>query len=175
MPAQYLDEYVRELRRDGDKTFRARYATPVLIVTKTGGELRDNAPATEATVTASSSGWRMQELSLLNRVFQVSKGTFALPGPVSLGRTDNSDISIPEESVSKRHCLFEVVPEGVRVTDCGSTNGTSVDGQALPPQTATTLRGGETLVIGNFTLLFHTPDSLLGYVRGLAGAAKPAS
>src|SRR3954471_12818401 len=108
MPAQYLDEYVRELKRDGDKTFRARYGTPVVIVTKTGGELRDNAPATEATVTASSSGWRMQELSLLNRVFPVSKGTFALPGPGMLGRTDSCDISIPDESVSKRHCLFEV-------------------------------------------------------------------
>ena len=84
MPAQYLDEYVRELKREGESALRSRYLTPVLIVTSAGGEMRDKAKATEATVTASSSGWRLQELSLLNRVFQVAKGTFAPPGPVTL-------------------------------------------------------------------------------------------
>ena len=142
-----------------------------MIVSTTGGEGRD-APATETTVTASTSGWRLQELSLLNRVFTVAKGAFALPGPITLGRTDASDISIPEESVSKRHCTFEVIEEGVRVTDCGSTNGTSVNGTALMAQASHILKGGEVLAVGNFSLLFHTPDTLVGYLRELGGGGR---
>jgi hypothetical protein len=169
MPAQYLDEYIRELKRDGEGAFQSRYGRPVLIITKAGGELQQSAAATEATVTASSSGWRMQELSLLNRVYAIAKGAFAVPGPITLGRSDGSDVSVPEESVSKRHCEFEVLPEGVRITECGSTNGTSVDGTSLAPHAAVMLRGGETLAIGNFSFLFHTPASFLAYVRKLSG------
>ena len=36
--AQYLDEFIRELRRDGDATFRANHAAPVIIVTRAEGE-----------------------------------------------------------------------------------------------------------------------------------------
>jgi FHA domain len=170
MPAQYLDEYIRELKRDGEAAFHSRYGTPVLIVTKAGGELQEPAAAGEATVMASSSGWRLQELSLLNRVYPIAKGPFAAPGPIALGRSDASDISVPEESVSKRHCEFEIVPEGVRLTECGSTNGTSVDGTSLAAHAATVLHGGEAIVIGNFSFTFHTAASFLAYVRKLGGA-----
>src|SRR5262245_12634460 len=128
MPSLYLDDYVRELKQDGERAFGERYVTPVLVVVRAGGEL--NADAGEATVTASSSGWSMQEPSLLNRVFELAKGAFALPGPVSLGRAESSDIAIPEESISKRHCAFDLdAAGGVRLTDLGSTNGTTVDGK----------------------------------------------
>lgn len=168
MPAQYVDEYVRELKRDGEDAFRSRLGGPVLVVTKAVTESTEKRAATEATVTASSSGWRMQELSLLNRVFAVGKGPFAPPGPVILGRTDSADVSIPEESVSKRHCIFEPSPEGLRVTDCGSTNGTTIDGEALAPGSARSLKGGEVLGIGNFAFIFHTPDTFVGYLQTLA-------
>ena len=170
MPAQYLDEYVRELKKDGETDFRARYASPVLVVIKTGAPAQQNEAASENTVMASSTGWRMQEMSLLNRVFPVAKGTFALPGPITLGRTEGNDIPIPEESVSKRHCLFEVDADGVRVTDCASTNGTSIDGKSLPPNAPAPLKGGETLDAGNFSFLFHTADSFVAYLKTLAGA-----
>jgi hypothetical protein len=169
MPAQYLDEYIRELKRDGEAAFRPRYTTPMLIVTQAAGELKDKAAASEATVMASSSGWRMQELSLLNRVYPVAKGTFAPPGPVTLGRTDNSDVSIPEESISKRHCTFEIAADGILLTDCGSTNGTSVNGTPLMPNAPHRLTGGETLAVGNFSFLFHTAESFLAYVSQLSG------
>ena len=170
MPAQYLDEYLRELKRDGEEAFRSRYQVPVLIVTKAGGELQDKAAANEATVMASSSGWRLQELSLLNRVFPVTKGPFNVPGPVVLGRSDSSDVSVPEESISKRHCTFEVTEQGMRVVDIGSTNGTSVAGKPLPPHEPYVLTGGETLDIGNFSFLFHTPESFVGYLNQLGSA-----
>jgi hypothetical protein len=168
MPAQYLDEYVRELKRDGDAAFRARHEAPVLIVTQAASEMKGKADA-ETTVMADTSGWRIQQVSLLNRVYPLTRGTFAAPGPVTLGRMDGCHVSIPEDSISKRHCEFEVGPEGVLVTDVGSTNGTKISGTILSPNAPAALTGGETLSVGNFDFLFHTPDTFFGYVRQLAG------
>jgi hypothetical protein len=164
MPSQYLDEFIRELRRDGDATFRQNHDAPVLIVTEAAGEEPSEPGA--PTVMADTSGWRIQQVSLLHRVFAIGRGAFEKPGPIQLGRTESCDISIPDDSVSKRHCLFEVTQVGgATVMDCGSTNGTSVDGVALAPNEPRALRGGEKLVMGNFSFLFHTPAGFIDHLK----------
>jgi pSer/pThr/pTyr-binding forkhead associated (FHA) protein len=165
MPAQYLDEFIRELRRDGDDAFRAHHASPVLIVTRAEGELNDNSSG-ETTVMAETSGWRIQQVSLLNRVFAVSRGAFEKETPMILGRSDKvADIVVPDESVSKRHCLFERTPEGITISDCGSTNGTTIGDVELAPNKPFLLRGGENLTMGSFSFLFHTADGFLAYLK----------
>ena len=53
-------------------------------------------------------------------------------GGLRLGRSSSNDIHIPDEELSRNHCLFEPVGEdGVRVTDLASANGTLVNGSAL--------------------------------------------
>jgi predicted component of type VI protein secretion system len=76
---------------------------------------------------------------------------------------------VPEESISKRHCVFEIGAEGVTVVDTGSTNGTSVGGRALAPHEPCILVGGEALEIGNFSFLFHTPETFVAYLRTFGG------
>ncbi len=164
MPALYLDEFIRELRRDGDAGFRAHHTAPVIIVTRAAGELKEDAPV-ETTVMAETSGWRIQQVSLLNRVFAVSRGAFEKDAPMVLGRGDQADILIPDSSISKRHCLFEAKPEGTTVMDCGSTNGTTIGDAAIAANQPVLLKGGETLSVGNFSFLFHTADSFIAYLK----------
>jgi hypothetical protein len=165
MPAQYLDEFIRELRRDGDANFRARHAAPVIIVTRAEGELIGGESG-ETTVMAETSGWRMPQVSLLNRVFSVGRGAFEKDNPMVLGRNEKvADIVIPDDSISKRHCLFERKPEGWTITDCGSTNGTEIGEIELAPNKPHVLKGGETLTMGNFSFLFHTADGFLMYLK----------
>ena len=53
-------------------------------------------------------------------------------GGLRLGRSSSNDIHIPDEELSRNHCLFETVGEsGVRVTDLASANGTFVNGVPL--------------------------------------------
>ena len=53
-------------------------------------------------------------------------------GGVRLGRSSSNDVSIPDEELSRNHCLFEQSGEaGVRVTDLASANGTFVNGEQL--------------------------------------------
>jgi hypothetical protein len=165
MAAQYLDEFIRELRRDGDAAFRAHHTAPVIIVTQAAGEMKEDNAGAETTVMAETSGWRIQQVSLLNRVFAVSRGAFEKETPVILGRSDKvADIVIPDDSVSKRHCLFELKSGGMTLTDCGSTNGTTVSEVGLPANKPVLLKGGETLGMGNFSFLFHTPDGFVAYL-----------
>jgi hypothetical protein len=165
MPSQYLDEFIRELRRDGDATFRAQHAVPVLVVTRAEGDMKSGNEGAETTVMAETSGWRIQQVSLLNRVFLVTRGAFEKDAPIVLGRSEKSDIVIPDDSISKRHCVFEAKPEGMTITDAGSTNGTTVGEVALPPGKSVVLSGGETLGMGNFSFLFHTPNGFLAYLK----------
>jgi pSer/pThr/pTyr-binding forkhead associated (FHA) protein len=164
MPAQYLDEFIRELRRDGDATFRAEHDVPVLIVTRAAGEVSNDKGA-ETTVMADTSGWRIQQVSLLNRIFRVSRGAFETARPILLGRTDTCDISIPDDSVSKRHCAFEVRGGSMTITDLGSTNGTTVNDTAVAPNTFVPLQGGDAISTGNFSFQYHTPDTFIAYLK----------
>ncbi len=54
---------------------------------------------------------------------------------VTLGHGANCDIIIPESTVSGRHCLFRISPPSVTVQDCGSKNGTSVNGTLIGSRT----------------------------------------
>ena len=51
------------------------------------------------------------------------------PRMITVGRTPNSDIVIPDDSVSKMHAYFQRLdgPTSFGVTDTGSTNGTFVN------------------------------------------------
>ena len=54
------------------------------------------------------------------------------PGGIRMGRSSTNDVYIPDEGLSRNHCLFEQVGEcGIRVTDLASANGTYVNGESL--------------------------------------------
>lgn len=50
------------------------------------------------------------------------------PGPLTVGRREGLEITLPDAGVSKAHCQLRLVDEDLVVTDLGSTNGTFVDG-----------------------------------------------
>ena len=50
---------------------------------------------------------------------------------VTLGHSSGCDIVIPENTVSGRHCQFNISPPSVSVRDCGSKNGTSINDRLI--------------------------------------------
>ncbi len=67
-----------------------------------------------------------------------------------LGRVQGKcDVALPQcGSVSSRHCSITCTGNTVTVMDLGSTNGTTVDGQKAPAQTAVTARVGSVIILG---------------------------
>ncbi|MEU1334417.1 FHA domain-containing protein [Streptomyces sp. NPDC005865] len=73
-------------------------------------------------------------------------------GRVQVGRSAGADVPLDDPDVSRLHCAVELAPDGrVTVTDLGSTNGTSVDGQEITDQPSR-LSPGALLRIGESAL-----------------------
>ena len=78
---------------------------------------------------------------------------------VSAGRHPSSDIFLHDVTVSRRHAIFRRTPDGYRVRDVGSLNGTYVNRDRIDE---VLLAGGDEVQIGKFRLVYF------------AGAAQPA-
>ncbi|MEM9513828.1 MAG: FHA domain-containing protein [Actinomycetota bacterium] len=68
-----------------------------------------------------------------------------------LGRHPESEISLDDITVSRRHAEVERTPEGYVVSDAGSLNGTYVNQERIDKLL---LRHGDELQIGKFRLVF---------------------
>lgn len=97
-------------------------------------------------------------------------------GGLRLGRSSSNDIHIPDEELSRNHCLFEAVgEEGLRITDLASANGTYLNGCMLGGDPAE-LHVGDIVEVGSTVVRIvgekdeASSDSI---DLGLGGAAKP--
>lgn len=78
-------------------------------------------------------------------------------GRLRLGRGGDNDWVLPDAdpqpSLSRRHCVIAAGDGGgFTVTDLGSTNGTRLNAQAVPPHTPTPLASGDRLELGRHGL-----------------------
>lgn len=67
---------------------------------------------------------------------------------VGVGRAQDSDIPIQDPRASRHHLRLEVEGPTCSIVDLGSTNGSFVDEQRLPPNVGHVWRAGEVLRIG---------------------------
>src|SRR5262245_4202359 len=71
---------------------------------------------------------------------------------VTIGRSRESDIFLPDQWLSRQHAEVRRRPDGFYVADLKSKNGTLLNGQ--PVQVAKRLRPGDVIMLGEHTLTF---------------------
>ncbi len=71
-------------------------------------------------------------------------------GDTTAGRDPDADIYLGDVTVSRHHAIFHVDPDGLTVTDVGSTNGTYVNGVRVD---SAHLAPGDQIFIGKFHLV----------------------
>ena len=77
--------------------------------------------------------------------------TYTLSNALSIGRVDDNDIIIDDDTfISSHHARIEVRPEGVWVVDLKSTNGSFVNGQRLTGERS--VRKGDRIQVGSTVL-----------------------
>jgi hypothetical protein len=64
-------------------------------------------------------------------VLPLRKVQATFPSMITVGRTENNDIVIPDEQVSKVHAFFRQYGDRLEISDAGSRNGTFVGGRRL--------------------------------------------
>lgn len=85
-----------------------------------------------------------------------------------VGRSPECDLLLDSKAVSKRHLRVRRHSDQFFLEDLGSTNGTSVNGQALRPGAPRALFHGDTIVLGDQALLFRQTLALTDKKSGLS-------
>ena len=121
--------------------------------------LLDDLPRSESTAA----------LNLMAFPMRCREGT---PGAlVTIGRAGNSDVLVPDLSISRFHAFAKRGPDGHwRIHDAGSTNGTTVNGRSAPQQgngQPETLKTGATLRLGQVEFTFLEVGAMLEYLAKL--------
>lgn len=72
--------------------------------------------------------------------------------PLRIGRSEESDLTLNDQNVSRNHCLVQVNKGEVVILDSGSSGGTMVNGARVEEQR---LRVGDTVQLGATVLRFQ--------------------
>lgn len=163
-----FDKLAKKARELDEAEFVAAYPRPALRVVYRGDGQTAEAASDQSgvqllTVAVKSAGI----LRYLSRIAFIAKR----PGVpfahlISIGRSNNNDITLAVESVSKVHGYLVVDDDRYRFTDHGSTNGSKLNGHALETNKKYTLEDGDVLHLGlEAALEFLQPASLYRKLR----------
>ena len=73
-------------------------------------------------------------------------------GPLTIGRDDTADLTVPFEGVSRQHAELSVHTGSARLRDLGSTNGTAVNGTEI---SEVVLEPGDRIQLGSVEFEFR--------------------
>ncbi|MGE0711337.1 MAG: protein kinase [Planctomycetota bacterium] len=85
-----------------------------------------------------------------------------------LGRGEDAPLRLFDGQASRHHLALEAAHDGVVVTDLGSSNGTFLGQERLPPRTPRRLPWGSALRVGALSIELHPPR-----VAAASGPAGP--
>ena len=81
-------------------------------------------------------------------VLPLRKVQTSFPSMITVGRTENNDLVVSDEQVSRFHAYFRPVGARVELADAGSRNGTFVAGRRLEGRGSVVVDVGDRLAFG---------------------------
>jgi len=94
------------------------------------------------------------------------KAGASFPDRITIGRTGNNDVVIPDTSVSRLHAYVRRGGNGWIVADAGSKNGSWLRGEALEPRRERPLASRAILRLGDVDLTFYLAADLFDALGG---------
>jgi adenylate cyclase len=95
-----------------------------------------------------------------------------LKDEASIGRSSENDVVLNDFSVSRRHAMLKNEKGSWVLKDNNSTNGIRINGRAVPEAT---IKDGDTLSIGTFTLKVRDDPSIASYASRKPGRPESTS
>lgn len=98
---------------------------------------------------------------ILEISYENTSNEYRLKEPATtIGRSADNDIVLSEDIVSRHHAVLEWVDNVLYVTDSGSTNGTIVNDTQIEPQVRFSLKDGDIVNIGSYTITFRMAEAI---------------
>jgi hypothetical protein len=105
---------------------------------------------------APSAGNAALEISAGGRLLsRVTSGQ--LKAGATIGRSSSSDVRIDDDTLSRAHARLDLRDRVLRLTDIGSANGTTVDGQALAPNQPVQVTTASDIRLGGVSVKLSKP------------------
>ncbi|HEY5948093.1 MAG TPA: FHA domain-containing protein [Kofleriaceae bacterium] len=95
------------------------------------------------------------------------KAGASFPDRITIGRTGNNDIVIPDHSVSRLHAYVRRDGDQWLVADAGSKNGSWLSGSSLAPRKERPLKSRAELRLGDVDLTFYLASDLFNALGGV--------
>jgi hypothetical protein len=162
----YLEQFSEQFRQVGEESFKRLYPSAFLLTLGMAGDLAESHGSGTSIINVSDG--ILERGRIAGRVFSLVKGRYSPKGPITIGRTAENDVVIPEYSVSRKHCFLTTVDGEYRITDWGSANGTLVNEVDIGKMVPKRLVGGEIITLGRLMMLFLPPRHFVEHVRGVA-------
>jgi hypothetical protein len=171
-----IEELATELKKDGDESFRQKYAHAFLIVKNYPQSLSElvspktvrtsviDLPPPSGKPGARPEAQRIPDTAIAlnksNRNFYTAK--------ITVGRAKNNDIIIRASKVSKLHAAFiQEADGGYSVIDMDSTNGTWLNGSRIPKNQPVRLKNGDQIAFCHHEFEFLSQDMFLEVLKML--------
>ena len=99
--------------------------------------------------------------SLKYAIYPLFKGIHATTAPnyIFIGRIDTNDFIMPDYFISRQHAVIEIKRDGYFLRDCGSINGTFLNGTQLEKKLVP-LSDKDMASFAEYEFAFLQPDSL---------------
>jgi FHA domain len=78
---------------------------------------------------------------------------------ITIGRTPDKDMIMKDMAISKSHAAVRITKGSFFIEDCGSTNGTRLNGMRVGDKPVL-LRDGDVIALGSYEFTFLDPSSL---------------
>jgi phage tail-like protein len=102
-----------------------------------------------------------------------SRHEILLAETTTIGRQQGNDLVFDDERVSRRHAIIECHDDLCWLTDLGSSNGTALGDERLPPNAATPVPPGMEIRIGSWRLSLTLRQSIEPVPTHLASTDSP--
>lgn len=89
--------------------------------------------------------------------------------PITVGRHPRNEIVIDEDTLSRRHCVFEPHLDGWRLRDLSSRNGTRINGRRILEQS---LEHGDLVHLGSAVIRYVDPDRAHRVAEAATGGSR---
>ena len=105
--------------------------------------------------------------SLQHAIYPLIKSDYATTARNTffLGRIDGNDMIMPDYAISKQHAILEIKRGSYYIRDCGSTNGTMVNGTRLEKKPAK-INDKDIIGFARYEFTFFFPEALYVMLRG---------
>lgn len=163
----YLEQFAEQFREIGVDSFKRMYPWPFLVALGMAGDVEPSGSSGNTSIIRITDSV-LERGRIAGRVFPLAKARYSPKGPITIGRTSENDVVIPEYSVSRKHCFITQINGGYRITDWGSANGTLVNEKEIGKMTPFPLQGREILTLGRLMLLFLLPQQFAEHIGALA-------